>query len=81
MQQAIFQINNKTYHFNVEDDLAQMAQTVDAAEFERLLMMAFRDYFVQKEQCQPKRPYRIGALPDMVIPDNFDEIEMTDFDE
>lgn len=26
------------------------------------------------------RPYRLGALPNINIPDNFDDIEITDFD-
>lgn len=66
--QAIFQINNKTYHFNVEDDLAQMAQTVDTAEFERLFLTVFRDYFVQKSQ-KPLAYHRLGGVQPFDVPE------------
>lgn len=30
---------------------------------------------------EKSRPYRLGALPNINIPDNFDDIEIDDFDE
>lgn len=50
MQQAIFQINHKTYQVNFEDDFAKMVQAVDDHEFETVFMTAFREHLTQKEQ-------------------------------
>lgn len=77
MQQAIFQINHKTYQVNFEDDFAKMVQTIDDHEFETIFMTAFREYLMQKEK--PLAYHRLGGAEPFDVPDDFDDIDVDGF--
>ncbi len=79
MQQAIFQINHKTYHVNFEDDFAKMVQTVDDHEFETVFMTAFREYLMQKSK-KPLAYHRLDGAEPFDVPDDFDDIDVDGFD-
>ncbi|MFW2177613.1 MULTISPECIES: hypothetical protein [unclassified Moraxella] len=46
-----------------------------------IVMKRIREKITNKSALKANRPSRIGMLPDIKIPDDFDKIELTEFEE
>ncbi|WP_323841928.1 MULTISPECIES: hypothetical protein [unclassified Moraxella] len=76
----------QTISFEVDDMYYQkLIQTIGKDNLAEFFQKVSEPYFLlhQKADIAPmpkNRPYRLGALPDIKIPDDFDDLEIMDFD-
>lgn len=74
----------QTISFEVDDTYYQnLISRVKQENFALFFKQVSEPYLKNQQNAissNTDRPYRLGALPNINIPDDFDDIEITDFD-